>query len=216
MDAAAGSLQRIAYPWHGLESRLRSNGSPLMLIGYGSLLNPASARVTLRSVRHDRPVIARGCIRVFDYPISSRSASARYGTVRPGHNAVLNVHPADDAHSVGGVLFDVAIDDIPALRAREVNYDLWPVRFRWFDSPDDADTMHAYILYRPNPPADPMLPHPRYYRVCREGAESLGHAFLDHYLDSTFLQDRVTTIRAWEARMADAPLDDQPIQQDHE
>ncbi len=119
------------FPWFGLESDLAGGLlEALWLVGYGSLLNTASAARTIRQTdAPDRlPVLVSGCRRIFNYRMSA-SVDTRFGTPsQPRERAALNVLCSGRAEDViNGILIKVSLEDLPALRLRERGYDLLPV-----------------------------------------------------------------------------------------
>jgi len=214
-EEAADSLRRAlgelaghprhAYPWAGLEGGVR-------LVGYGSLLNAASAARTLTTARRGLPIVAFGARRLFDY-VMTPGAEGRYGTPPdPRARAALNVRLTGAlGDAVNGLLFDVPAGDVEALRLREIDYDLEPVVClpwqRFDESPFVAHILTCparSLRQRGQAPADgspqpsPLLPHPHYYQVCREGAASVSEEFLRFFLASTFLADGLTSATEWE------------------
>ncbi|MGC3992007.1 MAG: hypothetical protein QM796_20410 [Chthoniobacteraceae bacterium] len=122
-------LRPYPYPWNDAEEQLRSHGhNSINLIGYGSLMNPASAARTIRDTppTGHPPVVALGARRVFNYQIPP-PVFVRYG-VEPGENdrAALNAEPAA-CTLMNGRCIQVHVDDMPGLRERETAYDLQPV-----------------------------------------------------------------------------------------
>lgn len=206
MDAAA-RLSVFCHPWDGLESCLRETGADcLSLVGYGSLVNAASAAMTVSSsgVRGPRPVVAFGVRRVFNYAMDA--ARSRYvSSALPEARALLNVRLSGKIeHALNGALLEIGFSDLPALRERESDYDLAPVAcLNW--GGENRDPFVAWILVcsehgeRGKRRVDnELLPNNDYYSVCREGAESYGPEFLSAWLDSTFLGNGETSVRTWE------------------
>jgi hypothetical protein len=204
LAAEAGASPAYPYPWDGLEADLRRQGRPLLLVAYGSLMNAPSAAQTLRPSAARRPVVAFGVRRVFNYCMAEASL-ARYGSCDTQERAALNVYrSAAPADMVNGVGLEVPAEEVRALRQRELGYDLYPVACLWWDA-QESPPLLAHILGTPDQPRqgprytrDDLRPHPAYYRLCRAGAASFSAAFLDFYLDSTYLADRSTNLRAWE------------------
>ncbi|HKB35566.1 MAG TPA: hypothetical protein VKD72_03875 [Gemmataceae bacterium] len=202
------------YPWAGLEGGIR-------LVGYGSLLNAASAARTLAPAGPRRAVLAFGARRLFDSEMSA-AALQRYGAGPDSRGgAALNVRVTGAiGDAVNGILFDIPAEEIEPLRQREIGYDLAPVIcFPWerlvgqtFLSAEERQTgmsappspFVAHILTRPAHPAaeasrnGPLLPHRAYYLLCREGAASVSDSFLRFFLASTFLADGLTPVAEWE------------------
>lgn len=202
VDAAmrqAAAQRSHVYPWSTLET------STISCIGYGSLVNSASAARTLGPGIHP-PVIAFGVRRLFNYEIDERAS--RYGPPsEPAARAALNVVVTGrSTDMVNGVQFDVTPDGVPALRERERGYDLVPVACLPWDR-RDAAAFVAYVLRCPEEAragkvrVNPNIePHYAYYRLCREGAASHGDDFLRFWLATTYLADGTTPVTEWEQR----------------
>jgi hypothetical protein len=196
------------YPWDRLEDAIDTFADRrLLLVGYGSLLNEDSAAKTFkaRPAGGNPPVLALGARRVFNYVIPVAKLKAYGGTFRPREHAALNVdYTQSEANAVNGRLFSVPAADIPPLRAREFGYDLRPVAcLPWNDQ--NAKPFTAFVLVAVKPAQngrqvldDEALPHPPYYRVCRKGVRAVSEAFLQLYLQTTYLADRTTTLVEWE------------------
>ncbi len=206
------------YPWEGLEERLeRMACSHIPLVGYGSMLNSKSAALTINtaSLRSGQPVIAVGGRRIFNYEM--RSDGGRYGTPSAALAlAALNVRltgKIDDA--VNGVLLEIPVMDISALRKREVGYDLEPVAcLKWNEL--ERPPFLAYILQAPDEKRagkkrtnDALEPHRKYYRICRSGAREFGKSFLRFWLSTTYLADGLTPVGDWEATEFPEVCDDE-------
>ena len=192
------------YPWNGLEDELQAqNASSLRLFGYGSLVNQESALRTFRGTTgRFVPAIVFGVIRLFNFEMPD-VVRQRYQNVRADdpQRGLLNVQVTGFLSDVAnGVLIDVGLDEIQALRAREVGYDLRPVVcIDWND--ETRMPQPAFVLSSPNrlwkgrPLTDPSLrPYPPYLQQCRTGAESFSRAFLEFWHDTTFLADGETLV----------------------
>jgi hypothetical protein len=179
----------------------------LPFVGYGSLLNRTSALRTLsaRTLDDSRPIVSFGLRRIFNYRIPSELSVYRDADPKTT-KAALNVEiTADMKNVMNGILFPVAIEDIPPLRDRELLYDLEPVPCLDWERPG-SEPFFAYVLQcvveaRPDGPGvdNTLEPHREYYRVCREGAASRGSQFLDFWLNTTFLSGSpLSTAAEWE------------------
>ena len=201
------SIPQYIYPWLNLEGDLkRDSREGLSCVGYGSLVNRASAARTL-SREWKAVVIAFGVRRVFNLFMEDAGLKRYSSPTNPRARAALNVISTGQSHdAVNGVLFDVGIADIPAFRTREIGYDLIPVAcMDW--TRRDAPPFTSYILACPNEPRDGKIrtsrdiePHVEYYQLCRAGAAALGDEFLKFWLATTFLADGVTSVATWEQR----------------
>lgn len=194
------------YSWDSLENDLKNNGfSSLPVVAYGSLVNPKSAAVTFQdnSKRSHLPVIAFGVRRIFNYEMSTKVR--RYGPVTGRNRAALNVETTEKIDDVvNGILFEIALEEIPAFRGREKGYDLVPVATISWNEINDPPFL-AYILRCPDGPIDgksltndQIDPHKQYYLTCRGGAHEIGEDFLHFWLETTFLADKVTPVSQWE------------------
>ena len=191
------------FPWQGLEDYLARQPEPsLPLIGYGSLLKKASADRTIKEGSPRRsPCLAFGCRRVFNYRMPE-AVLQRYG-VPPSSpcKAALNVVRTGNVHDlVNGMLITVHVADIPALKQREFGYDLVPVHCVPWEDAEHGPLTAAYILSAPDAAPLPefqvtdasLLPEPAYARLCVEGAAEVSSAFLEMYLQTTYLADKAT------------------------
>jgi len=184
------------------------------LVAYGSLVNPDSAALTLKTnLGQTRvPVVATGVRRLFSFVIPSDQN--RYGPPEtPSARGALNTeYTGLDSDTVNGVLLEIHLEDLPAFRKREVGYNLFRVPCRkWSQS--GKPTFDACILVCPDRnypdlavPMSELEPHRRYYQVCREGAARIGAAFLDAWLSNTYLVDGVTPVSEWEKKVFPAGL----------
>ncbi len=196
------------YPWEGLEEAVvKMPGGKLLVVGYGSLLNRDSTARTIKDTPAEGypPVLALGARRVFNYVIPEALLKSYGGNFPPRERAALNVdYTRSAADALNGRLLTVAPADIAALRVREFGYDLRPVIcIRWGDW--ESAPFTAYVLVAAEARRDGRqvidnnaLPHPLYAAVCRAGARAVSEAFLQVYLETTFLADRKTSLAAWD------------------
>jgi cation transport regulator ChaC len=189
------------YPWEGLEDDLIASGrEEIALLGYGSLVSRTSAALTVSS--HDRvAAIGFGIRRVFNYEIPADNP--RYSpTDDAAARAALNVRLTDTVNdAVNGVLLDVPLVDIDALRKREVAYDLLQVPcLLWGEL--ERNPTPAWIVRSPEDGRgrtnNTLTPHPDYYNLCRSGAARFGDSYLAFWLGTTYLADGVTPVAKWE------------------
>ncbi|MHC4474052.1 MAG: hypothetical protein ACYTEL_00295 [Planctomycetota bacterium] len=207
MMAHAAKEPQYRYPWGGLEEEMEADCVPEMhVVGYGSLVNSDSAGRTLsqKALGTFRAVIAFGVRRLFNYEMPANVD--RYApAIHPLARAALNARPTgkiDDI--VNGIVMKLSVREIPAMRGREVGYDLVPVAcLEWNDL--ERPPFLAYILCCFDEPGqgsghtnDKIEPHRGYYCVCREGASEFGEGFLRLWLATTYLADGVTPVAEWE------------------
>lgn len=207
--------QRFSYDWKkdlnndiSLEEKIKDiKGSKLPFIGYGSLINSSSAKKTFDQeiIITRRPVIVFGARRIFNY--SMDSAVTRYGTPEnKQESAALNINVTgslDDTFNA--ILLELPPGEIPALREREIDYDLEPVVYiDWHSDKKDVDV--AYALICPDNAKiknkridNSLFPHREYYKVCKEGAGEFGGKFLQYWLETTYLADGNTPVMLWES-----------------
>ena len=198
-----------AYPWENLEKYLQAKKQThISFIGYGSLVNPSSAAITLnnQSLQTYKPIIVFGVRRIFNYKMPENVS--RYDP--PIHSmarAALNVRVTGKIEDiVNGIVMKLSIDEIPAVRRREKEYDLMPVVcLDWVKF--ESTPFLAYILRCPDElPEHPcysnneLMPHHHYYSICREGAAQFGEEFLEIWLKTTYLADGVTSVYKWEKK----------------
>ena len=198
---------RYRYPWDDFEATLKQRGETfLRVLGYGSLVNYESASLTLdaKTLATRRAAVCFGVRRVFNYEMTK--TVKRYGPpVDPASRAALNaVHTRDIDDVINGVVMEVALADVPALRAREVGYDLAPApTLLWEDLSGLPFT--TWVLCAPQEPTlgeshtnDQLSPHREYYRQCRQGAADIDADFLQLWLATTYLGDGITPVSQWE------------------
>lgn len=195
----------LEHPWAGLEESLTKEGRDrLRLIGYGSLVNADSAAMTLAEevARNAAPVMAYGARRLFDYRMDA--VNSRYQDPQaPDALALLNVWlTGDPGDCFNGVVIEIPLEDLPALREREADYCLAPIVYRrWDESEAQSGWVLSCVEGTPGGASRirrNLTPNRRYYRVCRAGAEAFGQAFLAAWLETTFLGDGETPVRDWE------------------
>ena len=165
-----------------------------LIFSYGSLITEESAAKTLspEALATRRPATASGIRRLFNRDIPEKLIVARYGALeKPHHRAALNVyHTGNPNDRVNGVVLDVCDEELQALRAREVGYELIPVVVM-----QGEEQLVAYTFSAPDQfTSSEIEPVPGYYEDVRAGAASYGPAFLDLYLQTTYLADGTTLI----------------------
>jgi hypothetical protein len=190
-------LPGLNYPWGNLESDLQKLGtSTFDLIGYGSLLNPDSAKRTIKDTPQNGhpPVLAIGATRVFEYVMPPFMINDHPEKFEPRKKAALNLRYSSNNRSMfNGRLLTVRVEDIEALRQREKGYDLQPVVYiPWGDW--NGEPRNAYVLVARQQIIDGRQlvdetaePFPPYEKTCREGAALVSKPFLDFYLRTTFV-----------------------------
>ena len=206
---------RYSYEWKGedsnevaLEEGLKHMPrSILPFVGYGSLLNSASASFTFKDeiLRYRRPIIVFGARRVFNY--SMGSVVERYGKPeRDIDTAALNIRLTGSVEdTLNAILLELPLSEIPALREREIGYDLEPVACIDWNGLEKRFFV-AYSLLCPDEPRlgkkrtdNSLMPHRNYYQVCKKGAKEFGEPFLQYWLSTTYLADGITLVNEWES-----------------
>lgn len=210
LGSIAGS--GFEYPWENLYTQ-QAGSARIFLIGYGSLLNAASAARTITStppLGHP-PVVAFGARRVFNYRMP-KSAISRYGLPASDREcAALNAEwTRCSDHILNGRLIPIEPGDIAELRKREQGYDLRPVSCLRWDTNDEPFVAYVLCCSSISPHGqelvdESILPYAPYYGICRAGAAAVSRAFLDLFLATTFLADRKTTMGQWELQRSTAP-----------
>jgi hypothetical protein len=199
------------YPWDGLEDDLvRYESTGISLVGYGSLINAASAAKTLTHTWSEgqQPAIAFGVRRLFHYEMPPAVQSRYDAPVNPLERGLLNAQQTGEiGDAINGIRFEVPIADIPALRAREVGYDLRPVISIPWERPYD-EAIISYVLCCPDRSVDGLLlvnpdlkPHHSYYLLCRVGAARVSEEFLRFWLTTSYLADGTTCVGEWEVNV---------------
>lgn len=186
-----GTIYR--FPWVDLERELASKRS-FPLFGYGSLIDPHSAAVSILA-QGDEPALATafGITRVFEYEMPERALRKYDPPDDTLARAALNVRPADTIEaSANGVVIRAYASDLPALRVREAGYDLIPVPFVPWSNPG-AEPDIALTFACPADSADgiryvrdDLSPHRRYLENCLRAASLISEEFLTEFLRTTF------------------------------
>jgi predicted ATPase len=192
------------YPWKELEEDLRRDGrKTIRLFGYGSLLNLESALRTFPgTAERFTPALAFGIVRLFNFEMPE-AVRRRYTLFEnPLERGLLNARVTGFMTDVAnGILVEVGMDEIEALRAREVGYDLRPLACVPWERSSGAVPGLAYVLTCPDrlwegrPLTNrELLPHRGYLRQCCEGAKSHSEGFQRFWQETTYLADGETCI----------------------
>jgi predicted ATPase/tetratricopeptide (TPR) repeat protein len=193
------------YPWQGFEENLRGLGqTKIKLFGYGSLVNRHSAsRTLLGAVDRVIPVMAFGVLRLFNFEMPDAVKVRYLAPENPLERGLLNAQVTGFMSDVAnGVLIEVGLDEIESLRSREVGYDLRMVACIEWDEKVGRNPTLAYILSCPDRlwkgkllTNSELHPHRDYLEQCCEGAGAISGAFLQFWLNTTFLADGETCVR---------------------
>jgi cation transport regulator ChaC len=164
----------------------------LGLFGYGSLVLPESAEMTLgRPVGEPRPARLRGWKRRFSQGRDNLTCEKTFeceGGRRPEWILGLNVEEGeDDAGPVNGVVIELSEAELDRLDIREIRYD----RVEVTDLVEGDGLPERIVTYtakefhfKPEPPEDAVI-LATYARAVEEGFDALGPGELDHYLACT-------------------------------
>jgi len=198
------------YPINNQEDLISQyNSGTVPIFSYGSLLNKESAARTLspKAMKTHKPAIAFSTRRIFDRHVPK---TKRWGPMeRPNDTAMLNIISVDNfSEIVNGVVIDVDYDDLVNLSQREEGYDLVPVIITsWEDanSNNHAEFFVAYTFQAPYEPREGVTytnnyinPVPGYAFASKSGAAQYGDDFLNLWIESTYLADKVTPFSLWE------------------
>ena len=187
----------------------------ITIIGFGSLLSEASARRTTPGLSNYRLVTVPGYRRIFNKVgivfVSKFGASPRDRAISSCATRY------DGTTQLVCAAFDIPADEFPALEEREHRYRWTEVRYEGHagigrgvmctESTDDAyrekcgsaDEYEHRVgrYYRGKIWRDDILPHPMYLDFCLDAARAHGPRVIDNFLDTSYLADGVTTIRAY-------------------
>jgi len=164
----------------------------LGLFGYGSLVLPESASMTLgRPVGELRPARLRDWRRRFSQRRDNLTCEKTFecdGGWRPEWILGLNVEEGEDpAGAVNGVVIEVSEAELDRLDIREIRYD----RVEVSGSVDGEDLPERIVTYKakefhfaPEPPEDSVI-LATYAAAVEQGFEGLGNGELDHYRATT-------------------------------
>jgi cation transport regulator ChaC len=164
----------------------------LGLFGYGSLVLPESASLTLgRPVGELRPAELRGWKRRFSQARDNLTCEKTFeceGGRRPEWILGLNVEQGQDAAGpVNGVVIELSEAELDRLDIREIRYDRVDVT-ELVDGNDLPERIVTYTAkaghFAPDPPEDAII-LATYARAVEEGFDSLGPGHLDTYLATT-------------------------------
>jgi cation transport regulator ChaC len=166
--------------------------SRLGLFGYGSLVLPESAAMTLgRHPGEPRPVRLRDWRRRFSQRRDNLTCEKTFeceGGRRPEWVLGLNLEQGEDeAGPVNGVVIELTEAELDRLDIREIRYDRVDVS----DSIEGDELPERIVTYTakdfhfaPEPPEDAVI-LATYARAVEQGFETLGPGELDHYLRTT-------------------------------
>ncbi|SHJ62670.1 hypothetical protein [Pseudozobellia thermophila] len=190
------------YPWKDF---LRSKDE-FNLFGYGSLINQFSSQKDIKGSLQLVPVTAIGVKRILNYDpdenVRSRPIYHDPDRGEPYFGAFNVQYTGLDHDRANGVLRRVQKSDYANFTAREIGYSLVRIECFPFDRPE-AKSIEAYTLVAPEVyngrqlVNNDLLPNVPYYKICRDGAKAISAAFLQQWLDTSFLGDG-RSVRQWE------------------
>jgi hypothetical protein len=189
----------------------------LGLFGYGSLVLPESASMTLgRPVTAARPAVLGDWRRRFSQARDNRTCEKTFECADgrcPEWSLGLNVEEGeDDAGPVNGVVIELTEAELDRLDIREIRYDRVEVT-GLVDGDGLPDRIVTYkakqFHFKPEPPDDAVI-LATYARAVEEGFEALGPGELERYrattgpypverVDATLVKDAIPegNPRAW-------------------
>jgi len=209
-SALLSSYPSIEYP--NADYRQILNKYPkgkILLFGYGSLINGASAARSVSPAAVDtmRPVVAFGFKRLFNYKAGNVS---RWGEdLQENEKAMLNIEATTTySHIINGVAMEISQQDLEQLIQREVGYDLVPMLIAdWNGLLTENPSVKVEIAYTFLVPDELRngvdYTQTRYYPVrgylhaTQQGAATFGPEFLDYWNATTYLSNGTTPITQW-------------------
>jgi cation transport regulator ChaC len=166
--------------------------SRLGLFGYGSLVLPESAAMTLgRDPGEMRPVRLRDWRRRFSQRRDNLTCEKTFeceGGRRPEWVLGLNVEEGEDgAGPVNGVVLELTEAELDRLDIREIRYDRVDVTgsIDGEDLPERIVTYTAKEFHFAHEPPEDAVILATYATAVEQGFEALGSGELDHYLRTT-------------------------------
>lgn len=210
----------IEYPSGDAQQILKKypNGK-VLLFGYGSLINAASAArsVSQEAVQSMQPAVAFGFKRIFNYKAKNVS---RWGSDLPeNERAMLNIQPTTTYnHMINGVVMEISPGDLAQLIQRETGYDLVPMLIAdWNEATSENPSVNIRIAYTFLVPDElrngidytqtKYYPVRGYLNAAREGAAAFGPEFLDYWNATTYLGDGTTSVTQWDEETFSGILD---------
>lgn len=197
------------YPWFNLEKDLLLHKTKtIKLFTYGSLLNKESAKKTLSKevIGTSKVAIASGLRRVFNYNLPEVVAKRQIynSEINPKDFSVLNTEFTGLASDFcNGIIIEIPIIEIQELRKREIGYDLISVNCFYLETNTwDSETVYTlsceHKLFENNwLTKSDLPPHPKYLKVCIDGAKSINLDFYDMWLKTTYLGDNTNNMSSY-------------------
>jgi hypothetical protein len=176
-------------PTSGLAS---PNVSDIALFAYGSLVDPASAAITLGHDVDHAPARLRGWRRRWSQARDNLASEKTFARVDDGALPPfclgLNVERADgDEPGPNGSLLVVTADDLERLDLREIRYDRLEVTGS-IEGSEGGLTVVTYVAkaanFAPEPPAGAVI-LASYLRVVEAAFDALGEGELDRFRETT-------------------------------
>ncbi len=184
--------------------------SKVLIFGYGSLINRASASRNVKPEVIDtmQPAVTFGVKRIFNYQAQKTSHWGENQDKK--EKAMLNLVPSMDVTSmINGITMEVDADDLADLITREKGYDLVPLLVASWENvmreDPNPEIKVAYTFISPNEPREHVIytssqyyPVRGYLHAIQEGSLDYGQTFADFWDETTYLADGTTKVANWD------------------
>ncbi|MCH9633480.1 MAG: hypothetical protein S4CHLAM7_02050 [Chlamydiae bacterium] len=192
------------------------------MVGYGSLMNPESAKKTIcdeNAIESMERVHVLGYERIFNANLKMGGSTRRRDQDGDQDWAVLNMQKSSGRVSMNAVRIHLNLKDFNRVRRREGFYDLIPVVTTKYsadgvEGQPQSSISYSWIVTDPTRlGAELIQPIPMYYRLISESLQSdevntkWGPEFFEEYLNTTTLANGTSIRTIHEKIMADTEKD---------
>ncbi len=164
--------------------------TPLMIFGYGSLMDDESLRATVPNAQNVKPAYIKGFRREFNKldPIGWKSSNLDLAGIPM---CAVDVASFKDNERVNGVTFTFEPDYVAELKRREVGYEL--IETAAYDFHTDEATGLCFVFSCNSNDGEYLFGNPaqeRYLEVCLRAAKEFGDDFYREFLATTYIGDK--------------------------
>ncbi len=171
--------------------------APVIIFGYGSLMDNESLRATVPTANNLRPAYIKGFRREFNKIDEEGWHSSNLDLAGIPYCAV-NVTANENDGEVNGITFEVELTYFDNLRQREKDYE--PVKTTAYDFETGKPLGKCFVFlantcdgsYEHGNPAQE-----RYLKVCLSAAKEYGNDFYKQFLATTYIGDKTLDEISW-------------------